>query len=195
MRVQGVTSCTNAVLHGWLEREIAAILAELPAAPPALSPEENRRLWEAWQAGLTAKPALPDELPPLRMLLIQDNLAGHKTPAFVSWLFEHGVMPLYTPLGGSWLNMTESIQRILIRRALSGQHPTAVAQIIAWLEAAARGWNAAPTPFIWGGKRRERRRRGRERRHRLGGSGACTRFPIRHANLLQKWQNSCQVTH
>jgi len=28
-------------------------------------------------------------------------------------LFEHGIMPLYTPLSGSWLNMTESIQRIL----------------------------------------------------------------------------------
>ena len=42
-----------------------------------------------------------------------DNLAGHLTPRLVVWLFEHGIMPLYTPLGGSWLNMTESIQRIL----------------------------------------------------------------------------------
>jgi transposase len=32
-------------------------------------------------------------------------------------------MPLYTPLGGSWLNMTESIPRILIRRGLAGTHP------------------------------------------------------------------------
>jgi len=36
------------------------------------------------------------------------------------WLCEHGIMPLYTPLGGSWLNMSESIQRILKRRALDG---------------------------------------------------------------------------
>ena len=57
------------------------------------------------------------------MLLVLDNLAGHKTAAFVCWLFAHGIMPLYTPLGGSWLNMAESIQRILKRRALDGQHP------------------------------------------------------------------------
>jgi transposase len=36
------------------------------------------------------------------------------------WLCAHGIMPLYTPLGGSWLNMAESIQRILKRRALEG---------------------------------------------------------------------------
>jgi hypothetical protein len=39
---------------------------------------------------------LPAELPPLRLLLIMDNLAGHKTRAFVEWLLAHGVMPLYT---------------------------------------------------------------------------------------------------
>jgi hypothetical protein len=60
----------------------------------------------------------------MRMLLVLDNLAGHKTPEFVCWLFAHGIMPLYTPVGGSWLNMAESIQRILKRRALDGQHPT-----------------------------------------------------------------------
>ena len=43
----------------------------------------------------------------------------------------------YTPLGGSWLNMTESIQRILVRRALSGEHPRKPDQIIEWLESAA----------------------------------------------------------
>jgi len=91
--------------------------------------------------------------------------------------------------------LTESIQRILKQRALGGQHPKTPGEIIAWLEEAARGWNAAPTPFAWGGKRRERRRRARERRHRLAGSGACTRTPIRHANLLQKWHISCQMTH
>ena len=55
------------------------------------------------------------------MLLVLDNLKGHKTPAFVHWLMEHGVMPLYTPIAGSWLNMAESIQRIIVRRALAGQ--------------------------------------------------------------------------
>ncbi len=178
LRLQGVTTCPNSVLHPWLKRELADILAGLPE-PPAEPAVGWRPAWERWQEGLSVKPTLLSELPPLRMLLVLDNLAGHKTPAFVCWLFEHGVMPLYTPVGGSWLNMAESLQRILKRRALDGQHPESTGQIIAWLEAVARHWDAAPTPFEWGGKRAARRHRQRERRHRLGGSGACTRTPLR----------------
>ena len=178
-RLKGVTACPNSVLHPWLEGELAAILAAMPEPGP--EPAGGwRAAWERWQEGLTIKPTLLEELPPLRMLLVLDDLAGHKTPAFVCWLFEHGIMPLDTPVGGSWLNRAESIQRVLKRRALGGQHPTAVAQIMAWFEAVARHWNSAPTPFVWGGRRAARRRRQRERRHRVGGSGACTRVPLRH---------------
>ena len=114
------------------------------------------------------------------MLLVLDNLAGHKTPDFLVWLFRQGILPLYTPLGGSWLNMAESIQRILKRRALDGQYPLDVATIITWLEDTARGWNAHPTPFVWAGKRQARRQRAPERQpHRLGGSGACSLHPLR----------------
>src|SRR4029077_15222793 len=155
-----------------------AILAAMPA-PPAEPAAGWRAAWERWQEGLTIRPTLLAELPPLRMLLVLDNLAGHKTPEFVCWLFAHGIMPLYTPVGGSWLNMAESLQRILKRRALDGQYPTDTAQIIAWFEAAARHWDAAPTRFVWGGKRAARRRRQREPRHRLGGSGAYTHAPPR----------------
>jgi len=174
VRLGGVTSCPNAVLHPWLKRELTDILAAMPASPAPATPGDPavRAAWERWQAGLTIKPTLLSELPPLRMLLVLDNLAGHKTPELVCWLLAHGIMPLYTPVGGSWLNMAESLQRILKRRALDGQHPRDTDQIIAWFEAAARHWDAAPTPFVWGGKRAERRRRQRERRHRLGGSGA-----------------------
>jgi hypothetical protein len=91
-------------------------------------------------------------------------------------------MPLYTPLGGSWLNMTESVQRILVLRALAGQHPSSPDQIMQWLEATARGWNAAPTPFIWGGRRRARRQRINDQRHPLGGSGACTTRPFKRTS-------------
>src|SRR4051794_37751423 len=113
------------------------------------------------------------------MLLVLDDLAGHETAAFVCWLFARGIMPLDTPLGGSWLNMAESIQRVLKRRAPGGQHPEGTGQIIGWSEAVARHCDAAPTPFHWGGKRMGRRRRQRERSHRVGGSGAFTRGPIR----------------
>ena len=60
----------------------------------ALSPAENRRHWERWQEGLTVRLTLPEHLPPLRLLLILDNLTGHYTETFVRWLFawaaQHG---------------------------------------------------------------------------------------------------------
>jgi hypothetical protein len=104
------------------------------------------------------------------VILVWDNLAGHLSSSMVIWLFAHGVMPLYTPLSGSWLNMAESLQRIVCGRALNGQHPKTAAEIITWLEDTVAGWNAAPTPFVWDGRRRERRIRAKQRR--LGGSAA-----------------------
>jgi len=195
VRVKGVTSCPNVVLHAWLEAELLAILDALPPAT-ALPEAAQRAAWEHWQADLTVKPTLGDQLPPLRLLLIMDNLAGHTTPQFVVWLFDHGVMPLYTPLGGSWLNMTESIQRIVAHRALDGQQPTSPEDIIQWLEATACAWNADPTPFEWGGRRQARRERAYRRLHPLGGSGACTRKPIRRrVQFIQQWRHRWQVTH
>jgi hypothetical protein len=197
VRVKGVTSCPNDVLHPWLKQELSDVLAGLPAPEQDLDPKTNRELWESWCDGLDNPPPLPDDLPALRMLLVWDNLKGHKTASLVDWLIAHGIMPLYTPLGGSWLNMTESIQRILVRRGLAGQHPTEPSQIIAWLEAVAHAWNRAPTPFEWGGKRAARRARSRQRRHALGGSGACTRRPVHRPRRtkIEEWRSSCQVTH
>ncbi len=173
-----VEHAPNAVLHPWLREELTAILDAVPAPTTPLDPESTRAAWTVWQAGLTEPFTLPADLPPLRALLVWDNLAGHKTPEIVRWLCAHGVMPLYTPLGGSWLNMAESIQRIVYRRALAGQQPASPHDLNDWLAATVRGWNAAPTPFEWGGKRAARRQRARARRHTLGGSGGCTRRPI-----------------
>ena len=193
--MKGVTQSTNAILHPWLKEQLMDILDTLPEKP-VLSPEENRRLWQTWQAGLSLPITLSETLPALRMLLIWDNLRGHYTPDLVLWLFAHGIMPLYTPLGGSWLNMAESMQRILVRRGLGGQHPDTPEQIIMLLEGVAQGWNLSPTPFEWGGKRAARRQRSRQRRHALGGSGAYTRRPLRRpTTLLQKWQLAHQPTH
>jgi hypothetical protein len=167
VRAKGVTNAPNAVLHPWLQAELTAILAALP--PPAGERGELAR-WETWLGHAPWK-----LLPPLRLILVWDNLAGHTSWALVRWLFEHGIMPLYTPLSGSWLNMAESLQRILVGRALAGQHPHTQAELIEWLEATVAGWNAAPTPFVWDGKRHERRVRARQRR--LGGSGAAVALP------------------
>jgi hypothetical protein len=99
-----------------------------------------------------------------------DNLAGHLADDLVDWLFDRGILPLYTPLSGSWLNMAESVQRIIVRCALSGQHTKSVQEVIDWLEQTVVGWNQAPTSFVRNSKRRQRRVRARLRR--LGGSGA-----------------------
>ncbi|HEY9724923.1 MAG TPA: transposase, partial [Chroococcales cyanobacterium] len=123
VRVKGVQSVTNQVLHPWLKQQLSEILQSLPPSALLLSADETLLFWQQWRENLSIKFTLPPELPTLRMLLVCDNLAGHKTPEFVVWLCTHGILPLYTPLGGSWLNMAESIQRILKRRALSGHHP------------------------------------------------------------------------
>ena len=191
VRVKGVPAAPNVVLHPWLQEELSAVVAALPEPTALLTPSENRQRWEHWQDGLRVRITLPAVLPPLRLLLVLDNLAGHLTTVFVLWLFAHGIMPLYTPLGSSWLNMAESIQRILTRRALAGQHPQTPAEIIAWLEATARGWNRQPTPFVWGGKRQARRHRAYLRRHRLGGSGAYTKRPL-HRRPATRWNGYAQ---
>lgn len=190
VRVKGVTNTRNDTLHGWLQVELNAILATLSDPTPITDPELNRDFWESWRVGLTCKATLLKDLPPLRLILVMDNLTGHKNPTWLIWCFQRGILPIYTPLGGSWLNMAESIQRILKRRALDGFHPHDVQTMIDRLETVARHWNTKPTPFIWNGKRRQRRNRATL--HRLGGSGATTHRPIERLN---QWRCSHQLTH
>lgn len=166
------------MLHPWLQQELRAIIAALPPLDEIPDAATNRAAWGRWQDGLSVRFTLLEALPPLRLLLILDNLAGHKSATFVCWLMAHGIMPLYTPISGSGLNMAESIQRIRVSRALAGQHPESPAQLIEGLEAVARSWNAHPTPFIWGGKRALRRQRARERHYLVSGSGATSCQPI-----------------
>jgi hypothetical protein len=193
VRVKGVTNTRNETLHGWLKEELSAILTTLPLSKAVSDRPPNRLAWESWRAGLTVKATLSADLPPLRLLLVMDNLIGHHTPDWLIWCFQHGILPIFTPLGGSWLNMAESIQRILKRRALDGCYLQSVQTIIDRLEAVARGWNAHPTPFIWHGKRRLRRQRARlNQSHRLSGSGAASVRPIQR---LDQWRRSCQLTH
>jgi hypothetical protein len=85
---------------------------------------------------------------------------------------------LSTPTAGSWLNMAESLQRIIQRRALSSQHPADAQTLMKCLTDAVAGWNRHPTPFICGGKRHARRDCAYARRHRLGGSGATTTYAV-----------------
>ncbi len=197
VRVNGVPHGPNTIWHAWLRTERSTLGAALPAPCMPRAPATTRVLWDRWQVGLTAPVPLPNALPPLRMRLLLDKRKGHQPPAFVPWLIAPGIMPLYTPLGGAWLNMAESIQRSLTQRALAGQHPTTTDEISAWLEAVAEAWNRDPTPCEGGGTRAVRRARRRARRHGQGGSGACTRRPVlrRRRTKLDEWQRTHHVTH
>lgn len=174
VRAKGVSNSPNTVLHSWLKHELEEVLAKLALEEEAqlkslkgqeMSSVNLQAEWKYWCGVALTRPLVP-----LRMILVWDNLAGHTSYEMVNWLYDRGILPLYTPLGGSWLNMAESVQRIIVRRALDGQHAEKVEQLINWLEQTVEGWNKEPTPFEWGGKRQERRKRARARR--LGGSGA-----------------------
>lgn len=173
-RAKGVSNSPNTVLHSWLKQELEGVLDTLDLEEEgqlkqlegqSLSSANLQGEWEYWCGVALTRPLVP-----LRMILVWDNLAGHTSYEMVKWLYDHGILPLYTPLGGSWLNMAESVQRIIVRRALDGQHAEKVEELINWLEQTVEGWNKDPPPFEWGGKRQERRKRARARR--LGGSGA-----------------------
>lgn len=84
---------------------------------------------EIWRTGLGHEPRAP--LTPLRVILIWDTLAGHVTGSIVDWLFQHA----------------EALQRIIVRRALAGQHLQTPEAIITWLEETVTGWNENPTPL------------------------------------------------
>jgi hypothetical protein len=175
VRALPVTQSTNAILHAWFQEELTQILSQLPDLEPQAQDAWGRHFRD-WCD--TDEETSDKDWPLVRLIVVLDNLVGHYTPSLVVWCILHGIVLLYTPLGGSWLNLAESIQRIIVRRALSGQHPESADEIKEWLSATVRGWNADPTPFAWRGKRWERRQRFRER-HRLGGSCGYTYRPVR----------------
>jgi len=196
LHLRPVASGTNPVLHGWLKETLSAVVAALPMRAEPVDAAVTRAAWEVWQAGLAERCTLPERLPPLRGLLVRDTLAGHKSAAMVVWLCRHGILPLYTPLGGGWLNMAESSQRVLKRRPLGGQHPRNPGAIGSWFEQTAHAWNRQPAPFLWTGKRRRRRRKRPGDGHPVGGSAARAQRPSSaRRSHRQEWQIPSQGTH
>ena len=157
VRVKGVTSTANAVVHPWLEGELTEILAALPEPDGAATGGEPALLGAlAGGAHRAPQPAGGAAAAAPALGAGQSDWTLHQRPSCAG-CSRTGIMPLYTPLSGSYLNMAESIQRILKRRALSGQQPTSPEEIIGWLEAAGArlesapdavrlGWEAASAP-------------------------------------------------
>jgi hypothetical protein len=86
VRAQPTVRTPNAVLQPWVQQEVTALLADLPRPDPAAP---GRRATDWWW-GQGDPPAWLADLPPVRLLLIWDTLAGHRTPALVEWLVERG---------------------------------------------------------------------------------------------------------
>ena len=135
MRAEPVERATTAVLHPWLKRELEAILQECPPLPD--EPSADRR-WEVWTLS-GERPWGAEAMPAPRVLQIWDNLKGHTRWPLVRWCPERGILPLWTPIAGSWLNLAGSLQRILVRRALAGQYHRSTAELQAWLATSVRG--------------------------------------------------------
>jgi hypothetical protein len=89
VRAQPVERAPNAVLHPWLKEQLTALLASIPPLEDPSAPERQATYWD-WHATPLAG------APPVRLLLIWDNLAGHHSLELVAWLIERGIWPLYT---------------------------------------------------------------------------------------------------
>jgi hypothetical protein len=149
VRAKGVRNAPNTVLQSGLHAELTAILATLPEVTRS---DARRPVLARWETGRDRVPRNP--VPPLRLILVRDNLAGHLSSALVPGLFQHGIMPLSTPLVGSGLNLAESLPWISGRRALAGPHPETPDE----MSGGRRGRRTvAPTPRVWEGKRHDRR--------------------------------------
>ena len=145
VHIRPVGSCTNPVLHGWLKETLAAIVAALPVRAEPADPAAARAAWGLWQEGLTERSALPEPLPPLRLLLVWDNLAGHKSAEMVLWLCRHGTCRS-NPLA-ALSELAESIPRILKRRTLD-PHPLSPAGNRRLVQHSHR-LAPPPTPFLF----------------------------------------------
>lgn len=144
-RSKGVAPETNAVLHPWLKEQLREGLAELEKQQPRaeLPPKAEPPACVRWETWFGHPPRNPE--PPFHIVLVLDNLAGHLSYDLVRWLFDHGVMSLYTPIGGSWPEYwPSSVQHIIVSRALAGQHPKNAQEVIDWLEQTVEGWNNHP---------------------------------------------------
>ncbi len=88
LRAKGVLSAPNAVLHPWLKEQLSAMLAEIEKEHPReeLPPEAERPLCAQWETWL-GHPPRGKPLPPLCIVVVLDNLAGHLSYDLVLWFF------------------------------------------------------------------------------------------------------------
>src|SRR4051812_27690419 len=76
---------------------------------PDAEPEATiRRSWERWQDGLTLKPTLLEELPPLRMLLVLEVAVGNALSGVPPRRSVRAELPHTAPTSGAWRRSVRS---------------------------------------------------------------------------------------
>jgi transposase len=97
-------------------------------------------------------------LPDGDVYLIVDALPLHWTLDTMLWNWSHPrchFVPL--PKAAAWLNLIEGFWKVLTQRALHGRTCRSTDEVAAALQAGVAGWNAHPTPFLWGRSPRPKR--------------------------------------
>ena len=190
VRIEGATSSPNAVLHPWLKRELAAILAELPTPPPTA--DASRAAWERWQAGLTAPITLPERVAAAAGAVGAGQLGRAQDPGVravaVRPRGDAPVHPAGRVVAEHGREHPTGAQAAGLGRGASDRPRTRSSP---GSSAVARHWNAAPTPFVWGGKRAARRKRRTGATARRG--GVRSMHPAADPTTL--WPRARQVTH
>src|SRR5260370_27418346 len=87
VQAMGVTHAPNAVLHPWLQTELEQLLASLPGVT---TPEAERPPLARWETWLGRYRYGPQPMPPLPLILVWDNLAGHPAPDVALLPVRHG---------------------------------------------------------------------------------------------------------
>lgn len=135
--------------HDYVRAGTTTLLAALEVATGKVIGSLHRRHRAAEFKKFLAK--LDKEVPAdLRVHLILDNYATHKTPDIKKWLLVHPRFHLhFTPTSASWLNLVERWFAELTQKKLKrGVHRSVQAlerDIRSWLA----DWNDHPRPFIW----------------------------------------------
>ena len=179
--------------HPWLRERLSAILAALPRSKSLAGPHRNTGRVGVWQAGLTMPFTLPQNLPPLRLLLVWDNLAGQQDArpgavAVRAWrhaalhargrqLAQHWQSRLSACSSvGRWM---DSIRTAPTRSGAGLSRPRGAGMSSPRrLSGTANAGSGAADPVA-------------SRSHRLGGSGACTHRPL-HRNQPNR-ASECQI--
>jgi transposase len=88
--------------------------------------------------------------PRVKLHVVCDNYATHKTPAVSAWLARHPRITLhFTPTSGSWLNMVEIFFGIITRQAIRRGTFRSVHELTDAIRRFIDAYNQRAQPFTW----------------------------------------------